>query len=61
MQLSDAPKRNGKVVGASVRMDLPIMGREELETGETPEPMASTRADGSEPAAEEEEGVTHGV
>jgi two-component system nitrogen regulation sensor histidine kinase NtrY len=32
LQLADAPKRNGKIEGASVRMDLPIMGREELES-----------------------------
>jgi two-component system, NtrC family, nitrogen regulation sensor histidine kinase NtrY len=61
LQLADAPKRNGKIEGASVRMDLPIMGREELDAGEdTPEPDSSVLASGSEPA-EEEEGVTHGV
>ena len=61
LQLADAPKRNGKSEGASVRMDLPIMGREELETGETePELGSPAHASESEPA-EEEEGVTHGV
>ena len=39
---ADAPKRNGKVEGASVRMELPIMGREELEKGEV-------RSDGAHP------------
>jgi two-component system, NtrC family, nitrogen regulation sensor histidine kinase NtrY len=61
LQLTDAPKRNGKIEGASVRMDLPIMDREEMEEGDTvPEPAASARTSASEPA-EEEEGVTHGV
>ncbi len=58
--LTDAPKRNGKIEGASVQMDLPIMGREELEEGDEPLPASSVRASGSEPA-EEEEGVTDGV
>ncbi|MGH6736969.1 MAG: ATP-binding protein [Methyloceanibacter sp.] len=57
--LADAPKRNGKIEGASVRIDLPIVDREEAETDEAA-PAASVRAGGSEPA-EEEEGVTHGV
>ena len=61
LQLTDAPKRNGKIEGASVRMDLPIMGREELEEGDDePMPSSSVHASGSEPA-EEEEGVTDGV
>jgi len=60
LQLTDAPKRNGKIEGASVRMDLPIMGREELEEGSEPEPVSSVHASGSTPA-EEEEGVTDGV
>jgi two-component system nitrogen regulation sensor histidine kinase NtrY len=61
LQLTDAPKRNGKIVGASVRMDLPITDREEMEEGDTtPEPAATARTSASEPA-EEEEGVTHGV
>jgi len=58
--LTDAPKRNGKIEGASVRMDLPIMGREELEEGDEPAPASSVHASGSTPA-EEEEGVTDGV
>ncbi len=58
--LTDAPKRNGKIEGASVRMDLPIMGREELDEGEEPLPGSSVHASGSTPA-EEEEGVTDGV
>ncbi|MEZ5876106.1 MAG: ATP-binding protein, partial [Hyphomicrobiales bacterium] len=61
LQLADAPKRNGKVEGASVRMDLPIVGREELDVGEeTPASTASALSAESEPAEEEEE-VTHGV
>jgi two-component system nitrogen regulation sensor histidine kinase NtrY len=60
LQLADAPKRNGKIEGASVRMDLPIMGRDEVEADDLQSPDASIQASGSEPA-EEEEGVTHGV
>jgi len=61
LQLTDAPKRNGKIEGASVRMDLPIMGREELETDDAESKSSSTvPASASEPAEEEEE-VTHGV
>jgi two-component system, NtrC family, nitrogen regulation sensor histidine kinase NtrY len=60
LQLTDAPKRNGKIEGASVRMDLPILGREELEEGDEPTQVSAVHASGSEPA-EEEEGVTDGV
>ena len=61
LQLADAPKRNGKIIGASVRMDLPIMGREEVELDDVQSaPVSSVQASGSEPA-EDEEGVTHGV
>jgi two-component system nitrogen regulation sensor histidine kinase NtrY len=48
LTLADAPKRNGKIEGASVRIDLPV-GEEAAATDTVPE------------RAEEEEGVTHGV
>jgi two-component system nitrogen regulation sensor histidine kinase NtrY len=32
LQLADAPRRNGKVQGASVRMDLPIREMDEVST-----------------------------
>ncbi len=61
LQLADAPKRNGKIEGASVRMDLPIIDREEALVEEGVErPSVSIPAAKVE-AAEEEEGVTHGV
>ena len=61
LRLADAPKRNRKVLGASVRMDLPILDRDELETGDAkPAPDSSARASASETAEDEEE-ITHGV
>ncbi len=61
LRLADAPKRDGKILGASVQMDLPILDRDELETGDVkPAPTSSARASASE-TAEDEEGVTHGV
>lgn len=61
LQLADAPKRDGKIQGASVRMDLPILGRDEFETDDvTSAPSSSANASASEPA-QDEEGVTHGV
>lgn len=60
LHLADAPKRDGKVEGASVRMDLPIVEPDEVETDAAAETALSTEASKSEPA-EEEEGVTHGV
>ncbi len=57
LTLADAPKRDGKIEGASVRIDLPMGDNEE----------AGAKAVELEPApdsaerAEEEEGVTHGV
>jgi two-component system nitrogen regulation sensor histidine kinase NtrY len=60
LHLADAPKRNGTSQGASVRIDLPIRERDEAQdSGGTAEAGAALRA-GAE-AAEEEEGVTHGV
>jgi two-component system nitrogen regulation sensor histidine kinase NtrY len=35
LQLADAPKRNGKVQGSSVRMDLPIREMDEVRAAET--------------------------
>jgi two-component system nitrogen regulation sensor histidine kinase NtrY len=50
LTLADAPKRNGKIEGASVRIDLPVGEKEE-----------ATAADTAPERAEEKEGVTHGV
>ncbi|MGH6793089.1 MAG: ATP-binding protein [Methyloceanibacter sp.] len=61
LNLADAPKRNGKIEGASVRMDLPIGDQDSAgDADATAAPGASIHADAPEPA-EEEEGVTHGV
>jgi two-component system nitrogen regulation sensor histidine kinase NtrY len=61
LNLADAPKRNGKIEGASVRMDLPIGDQDSARDAEaTDEPGESIQAGAPEPA-EEEEGVTHGV
>jgi two-component system nitrogen regulation sensor histidine kinase NtrY len=66
LSLADAPKRNGKVEGASVQIDFPIGDLQAKSTygGEgVPEPGASTPSDEAERTAEveKEEGVTHGV
>jgi two-component system nitrogen regulation sensor histidine kinase NtrY len=65
LTLADAPKRNGKVEGASVRMDFPMGEREGTSAEEVmPEPgdaPSSTAERTAEAEAEEEEGVTHGV
>ena len=66
LTLADAPKRNGKVEGASVRIDFPMGEREETNEEEImPEPGASATSSTAERTAEveaeEEEGVTHGV
>jgi len=62
LTLADAPRRNGKIEGASVRMDLPIGKKDEARAGETmPEAHTPVHADDALEAAEEEEGVTHGV
>jgi two-component system nitrogen regulation sensor histidine kinase NtrY len=63
LHLADAPKRNGKIEGASVRLDLPMNDREEAQTEDggaertAAAPVQAVKAE----AAEEEEGVTHGV
>jgi two-component system nitrogen regulation sensor histidine kinase NtrY len=66
LHLADAPKRDGKIQGASVRMDLPLGEREDARAEEAgaDESSAPTKAaEGAEPAkvAKEKEGVTHGV
>jgi two-component system nitrogen regulation sensor histidine kinase NtrY len=64
LTLADAPKRNGKVEGASVRIDFPAGERDKTRAEEViPErgtPAPSSTAERSA-EAEEEEGVTHGV
>ena len=57
LTLADAPKRNGKMEGASVRIDLPVGDREEASATEPETPAEA----GSTERADEEEGVTHGV
>ena len=61
LQLADAPKRNGKVEGASVRMDLPIGEIEEVHAAEVSAGNGAAATAAAPEAAEEEEGVTHGV
>jgi two-component system nitrogen regulation sensor histidine kinase NtrY len=67
LHLADAPMRNGKMEGASVRMDLPIREPEDLPADERPPPPAAAVSEPSAPGAanaakeKEEEGVTHGV
>jgi two-component system nitrogen regulation sensor histidine kinase NtrY len=66
LTLADAPKRNGKVEGASMRIDFPIGERQGTSADEVvPEPGASAPSSTDEYTAEaeadEEEGVTHGV
>jgi two-component system, NtrC family, nitrogen regulation sensor histidine kinase NtrY len=58
LTLADAPKRNGKIEGASVRIDLPMGDREEAGAADVvPEPAPASPSE----RAEEEEEVTHGV
>jgi two-component system, NtrC family, nitrogen regulation sensor histidine kinase NtrY len=62
LTLADAPRRNGKIEGASVRMDLPLGEKDETQAAETtPAASEQAQADASEAAEKEEEGVTHGV
>jgi two-component system, NtrC family, nitrogen regulation sensor histidine kinase NtrY len=63
LHLADAPKKNGKIEGASVRMDLPMNDREEerVEDGGADQAAAAPIQAVKAEAAEEEEGVTHGV
>ncbi len=60
LRLADAPKRNGKIEGASVRMELPVMVSEEADTDDRADTALASKPGPSEPAPEEEE-VTHGV
>jgi two-component system, NtrC family, nitrogen regulation sensor histidine kinase NtrY len=61
LTLADAPKRNGKIEGASVRIDLPVGEKEDaIAADAAPESDAASASSSSE-RAEEEEGVTHGV
>ncbi len=64
LSLTDAPKRNGKVEGASVRIDFPI-GDLQTKRAEPkkakPEPVESTPSGEGTAEVEEEKGVTHGV
>jgi two-component system nitrogen regulation sensor histidine kinase NtrY len=58
LTLADGPKRNGRIEGASVRIDFPTGERETTRA----EQAVSEPGDPERPAAvEEEEGVTHGV
>lgn len=59
LQLADAPKRDGKEEGASVRMDLPIVANDEVDKGTASEASSSATQSKAEPTPEEE--VTHGV
>ncbi|MGH6866692.1 MAG: ATP-binding protein [Methyloceanibacter sp.] len=61
LQLSDAPKRNGEIQGASVRIELPVRDRKETEVGETTSSPAVHVHAAPEATEEEEEGVTNGV
>jgi two-component system nitrogen regulation sensor histidine kinase NtrY len=60
LTLADAPKRNGKMEGASVRIDLPVGDREEASATDGAQPEVPAESDATE-RADEEEGVTHGV
>ncbi len=65
LHLADAPKRNGKVQGASVRLDLPVGEREDVGAPDTrAEDQTTASAEesaGPAKAAKEKEGVSHGV
>jgi two-component system nitrogen regulation sensor histidine kinase NtrY len=59
LHLADAPKRNSKVQGAAVRIDLPIWDTQEARNeGDAGEAASETAAAEGE---REEEGVIHGV
>jgi len=61
LQLADAPKRNGKVQGASVRMDLPIREMDEIHAAEISAGNGGQQPAKAPEAAGVEEGATHGV
>jgi two-component system nitrogen regulation sensor histidine kinase NtrY len=59
LHLTDAPKRNGKMRGAAVRIDLPIWDTQEARNeGDADETASDTAVAEGE---REEEGVIHGV
>jgi two-component system nitrogen regulation sensor histidine kinase NtrY len=59
LHLADAPKRNGKMRGAAVRIDLPIWDTQEARNeGDADETASDTAVAEGE---REEEGVIHGV
>jgi len=61
LTLADAPRRNGKIEGASVRMDLPLGEKDETRIAENTAALEPSQADATEAAEKEKEGVTHGV
>jgi two-component system, NtrC family, nitrogen regulation sensor histidine kinase NtrY len=61
LTLADAPKRNGKIEGASVRVEFPMGDREEATAADADTEPGSPVAESAPERAEEEEGVTHGV
>jgi two-component system nitrogen regulation sensor histidine kinase NtrY len=61
LTLADAPKRNGKIEGASVRIDLPMGDREEASAADAVAEPGAPASESPSERAEEEEGVTHGV
>jgi two-component system nitrogen regulation sensor histidine kinase NtrY len=58
LKLADAPKRDGKVQGASVRLDLPVVHNKEADSSVAAKPDAKPE---TREAPVEEEEVTHGV
>ena len=61
LQLADAPKRNGKVQGASVRMDLPIREMDEVHATEESSWERRPATSNNPRGGRVEEGATHGV
>lgn len=61
LTLADAPKRNGKIEGASVRIDLPVGEKEDAIAADAAAEAGAASASSPSERAEEEEGVTHGV
>jgi two-component system nitrogen regulation sensor histidine kinase NtrY len=61
LTLADAPKRNGKIEGASVRIDLPMGDREEASAADAVAEPGAPASERPSERAEEEKGVTHGV
>jgi two-component system nitrogen regulation sensor histidine kinase NtrY len=61
LTLADAPKRNGKIEGASVRIEFPMGDKEEATAADAEAEPGSPVPESAPERAEEEEGVTHGV